>query len=87
MTDNGRPDNAPDTRRTPDGAVRTPGYEPSPTRPDTIRTPPADTPLGVRIEYRAAVPRRLVAAAFAEALELIARETRLPLEADTADDG
>ncbi|MBC9731223.1 hypothetical protein [Streptomyces sp. TRM68367] len=40
-----------------------------------LRTAPADASGGVRIEYRARVPRHLAGAAFAEALGVIAAET------------
>ncbi|WP_327415451.1 hypothetical protein [Streptomyces sp. NBC_01233] len=44
---------------------------------DTRRTPPdTDTGQGVRVEYRARVPRRLLGAAVVEAFAHIARETR-----------
>ncbi|MFJ2206001.1 hypothetical protein [Streptomyces microflavus] len=60
-----------------------------PTSADTIRTrpdtDPADASGGFRFAYRARVPRHLMGAAFAEALDLIARETRIPLEEQTDD--
>ncbi|GGZ23716.1 hypothetical protein GCM10010387_16160 [Streptomyces inusitatus] len=80
-----RPDGRPDIRTEsgtdPDAAPDTAqpsGCNPAPTSPDTVRTcldtDAADIPDGVRIEYRARVPRHLAGAAFAEALNLIARE-------------
>ncbi|MGW5930528.1 hypothetical protein ACWF2L_30500 [Streptomyces anulatus] len=78
------------------GHVRTPlivgeiiDCGPLPTSTDTARTrpdtDPPDTSGGVRVEYRARVPRHLMGAAFAEALDLIARETRIPVEEQTDD--
>lgn len=53
---------------------RTPGRRDT---PDTRRTPPdTDSGQGVRVEYRARVPRRQISAALAEAAAHIARETR-----------
>ncbi|WP_434593401.1 hypothetical protein [Streptomyces sp. A5-4] len=56
---------------------------PLPTRPDTVRTRPdnacPDTDAGVRVEYRARVPRRLLSVAIAEAFAAIVHETG-PLE-------
>lgn len=86
--DNG-PDERPDTRTPVGGHVRTTRLAgevvqdgPSPTRQDTVRTTPdnprPDTFGGVRIEYRASVPRRLLGAAMAEAFGIIARETGQP---------
>ncbi|MFZ4266551.1 hypothetical protein [Streptomyces arboris] len=67
----------------------TPDRAPLPTRADTIRTRPDTDPTdvsgGVRIAYRARVPRHLMGAAVAEALDLIARETRIPQEEQTDD--
>jgi hypothetical protein len=56
-----------------------PDRGPLPTRPDTVRTPPdADTPdTGVRVEYRARVPRGMLPTAVAEAFGIIARERGL----------
>lgn len=49
------------------------------TRPDAVPTcpdsGPSDTDTGVRVEYRATVPRHMVGHALAEALGAIARET------------
>ncbi|MER8090714.1 hypothetical protein ABTZ57_37975 [Streptomyces sp. NPDC094048] len=83
------------------GIVRTPAIVgetvdcgPVPTRTDTARTRPdtdtADTGPGVRVEYRATVPRHLVGAALAEALHAIDRATstdttRTPPDTDTPD--
>ncbi|MDX2922725.1 hypothetical protein [Streptomyces sp. NE06-03C] len=68
---------------------RTTDRDPLPTRTDAIRTrpdtDPADASGGFRFAYRARVPRHLMGAAFAEALDLIARETRTPLEEQTDD--
>ncbi|MFD3844759.1 hypothetical protein ACFWVB_02565 [Streptomyces microflavus] len=84
------PEQSPDTSgQCPDtrgGTVRTPfavgesaDCGPLPTRADAVRTRPdtprPDTPDGVRIEYRATVPRSLVAAAFLEGLAEISRAT------------
>lgn len=77
----------PDTRTASGGHVRTPAIVgevidcgPPPTRPDTIRTRPdttcPDSPDGVRIEYRATVPRHLVIAALAEASGAISQTTQ-----------
>jgi hypothetical protein len=92
-----RPDTPDSVRTAVGGVVRTPldigeahDCGPLPTRADTVRTRPddlcPDTPDGVRVEYRARVPRHLVPAAFAEALDLIARETRIPLDGQADDD-
>ncbi|MEC3995217.1 hypothetical protein VSR01_17410 [Actinacidiphila sp. DG2A-62] len=55
---------------------------PLPTRADTVRTRPdsecPDTPGGVRVEYRARVPRHLMGAAFAEGLAAVAAELHPP---------
>jgi hypothetical protein len=55
---------------------------PLPTRTDSVRTTPdserPDTPGGVRVEYRARVPRRLVGAAFAEGLAAVLAELHPP---------
>ncbi|WP_284576701.1 hypothetical protein [Streptomyces sp. 2P-4] len=79
-----RPDNHGGHVRTPILVGETIDCGPLPTRPDTVRTrpdtDPPDTSGRVRVEYRARVPRHLMAAAFAEALDLIARETRTPQE-------
>ncbi|MBT2492349.1 hypothetical protein J7E96_28335 [Streptomyces sp. ISL-96] len=52
---------------------------PLPTSTDTVRTPgdtdTEDIGQGVRIEYRASVPRHMLGAAVAEAFGIIARET------------
>lgn len=45
-------------------------------RPGTVWTDPGERPDGVRVEYRARVPRNLVGAAFAEALAAIEEATR-----------
>lgn len=85
----GGPDGCPDTRTSTGGRVRTTPLggevvqdEPPRTRADTVRTTPdnprPDNPGGVRIEYRARVPRRLLGAALAEAFGIIARETGQP---------
>ncbi|MFF3096758.1 hypothetical protein [Streptomyces cyaneofuscatus] len=80
--DDGRP-------RTLSAVDVTPDRAPLPTRADTIRTRPdtdtADASGGFRFAYRARVPRHLMGAAFAEALDLIARETCIPLEEQTDD--
>jgi hypothetical protein len=69
IDESGRPVTSTDTVH-PDGGQDT-------VRPDT---PPADTPGhpsgGVRVEYRATVPRHLLGAAVAEALGAIERETK-----------
>jgi hypothetical protein len=97
MTIPGRTPDASGQRPDADGGhVRTPfivgetvDCGPLPTSTDTARTRPdtdvPDTSGGVRVEYRARVPRHLMGAAFAEALDLIARETRIPLEEQTDD--
>lgn len=74
-----RPDTSADTPPPRGGVVRTPAIVgetvdcyPIPTRADTTRTRPdtdtADSGPGVRVEYRASVPRNQFAAALAEAL-------------------
>ncbi|MBA0053481.1 hypothetical protein E0L36_22155 [Streptomyces sp. AJS327] len=62
-----RPDSQQDRAVPPDS---TPG------RSDAARTSPIERPDGVRVEYRARVPRHLVGAAFAEALAAIGQATR-----------
>ncbi|MCY0957682.1 hypothetical protein [Streptomyces sp. H27-H5] len=67
------------TPRTPDtpDTGRTPPDTDTPRTPDTSRArADTDTGQGVRIEYRARVPRHQLGAAVAEAFAHIARETR-----------
>lgn len=97
MTAGQYPGTNPDVRTAHGGVVRTPpdtgetgDCGPLPTRADTVRTRQDDdcpeSSDGVRIEYRARVPRHMAGAAFAEALDLIARETRIPQEGQCVDD-
>ncbi|WP_019061755.1 hypothetical protein [Streptomyces prunicolor] len=53
-----------------------------PARPRADDDPPRD---GVRIEYRATVPRHLLGAAIAEAFDIIHQETQPPAERPTCD--
>ncbi|MEU9033816.1 hypothetical protein AB0D45_02710 [Streptomyces sp. NPDC048352] len=80
------PDTSTDTVPASGGIVRTPVLAgetvdcgPLPTSTDSVRTgedtDTEDTGHGVRIQYRARVPRHLVGDAVAEALGIIARET------------
>lgn len=89
MTASGqRPDAHPDTWTAWGGVVRTrPGIGettdcgPLPTRSDTVRTTLNNPRQGDADSVRTALPAmpsRKAGAAFAEALDLIARETRIP---------
>ncbi|MFG2404216.1 hypothetical protein ACGFR8_07730 [Streptomyces brevispora] len=88
------PDTGPDTVSARGGALRTgvlvgesPDCGPLPTSTDTARTPPdTDTGQGVRVEYRATVPRYLLGAALAEALGAIDDATRTPPPGDAPPD-
>ena len=83
-----------DTGHATGGIVRTPpvddtrphGCAPL-TSPDKVRTPPTgrgpDTPGGVRVEYRARVPRHLLGAALAEAADAIHAARTNPPEEST----
>jgi hypothetical protein len=53
-----------------------------PARPGVDDSPPHK---GVRIEYRATVPRHLLGAAIAEAFDIIHQETQPPAERPTRD--
>lgn len=88
-----RPDTSADTADACGGVVQTGAlYGESldcgllPTRADAVRTSKdtdtADNGQGVRIEYRATVPRHMLGAAVIEALGVIARETKTPTAAD-----
>lgn len=89
--DTPRPDTPADTPRARGGVLRTPPDIDETTHcimpltsPDTVRTHPSpDTPGGVRVEYRATVPRNQFGAAVAEAFGLIAAATG---QADTTPD-
>ncbi|MET9321933.1 hypothetical protein ABZX75_17325 [Streptomyces sp. NPDC003038] len=85
-TSEGSPDNRGGTVRTSPVVGETTECGSLPTSADTVRTPPdtnpADSPDGVRVEYRARVPRRLLGAAFAEAFAAIAAAHEPPPASD-----